>query len=164
MIASFTSTVHDAPILLREEYDTQSRHYNKLRKIQNSVQNIPFRNSEVVHGIAELCQEYKWCKMVLMRRNCSLDIFAHIKDYLFVPDMHILNSYPRLVPRNGLRIVSKLIQSEFVVDIPMALQIAHNYDKNAQKNIYLMNLHQELQPYINLPFEYYDIFSIWFYK
>lgn len=107
------------PILLREEYDEESRRQNHIRSFCHSRDMVVYHVREV-GAILQVREEKVLCKLLCRQRLCP-DLFDPICSYLSV-------TYTQCPQKKYARFVSKLIRNECIRDVEHAIVVAKKYD------------------------------------
>jgi hypothetical protein len=107
------------PLLLREEYDEESRRQNNMRSFCHSRDMIVYHIREV-GSILQVREEKVLCMLLCRQRLCP-ELFDLICQCLSV-------TYTELPKKKYFRFVSKMIRYECIHDVHNAHIIANRYD------------------------------------
>jgi hypothetical protein len=116
--------------------------------------------------IRKLHFEKKMCKLILLKKNITIDMYSLVCSFIFNPDepnYDIIYTSNTWINNNGRRLVYKLIRMGYINDINAALDLMITYERLiVNENDYRLyySFYDKLIPLLNTLD--YDLMSHWY--
>ena len=113
--------------LLRPVYCDWHERRNKQVKLQHAIRTIPYEMVRIVYTVRENRTREKWTKRILLQYHIPLEVFDHLRDYLYVSNR---TEVRRLLSKSYSRAIHHLIRAECIdpVKVERALFIGKIHD------------------------------------
>jgi hypothetical protein len=118
MIREAASNIVEIPFLTISGEGEFKKIINHISILKNAFRSIPYMIEQFWANMQHISHNYKWCKIVLLRKNIPIDIFDYMKPYFSVINhgelYHVEPQVP--TPIYHIPIRSKLYRMGYIDD------------------------------------------------